>query len=157
MALRRRLINSSLLPENMGPQITSIHPTLPVMISIRTVQHGTKHAVNPVRRIPDRLTAPRNRLILAFRNRMSKTKIEYLMPGDDRDLYSGLIRLHVLHHAVREPIFGMGMVNELAHHGYRISPGTLYPLLHGLETKGYLRSTERSEEHTSELHSTDVP
>jgi hypothetical protein len=37
MALRRRLISSSLLPENMGPQITSIHPTLPVMISIRTV------------------------------------------------------------------------------------------------------------------------
>ena len=73
---------------------------------------------------------------------MSKTKIEYLMPGDDRDLYSGLIRLHVLHHAVREPIFGMGMVNELAHHGYRISPGTLYPLLHGLEKRGYLRSTE---------------
>ena len=34
MALRRRLISSSLLPENMGPQITSIHPTLPVTISI---------------------------------------------------------------------------------------------------------------------------
>jgi len=54
-----------------------------------------------------------------------------------------LIRLHVLHHAVHEPIFGLGMVEELARHGYRISPGTLYPLLHGLEKKGYLRSTER--------------
>lgn len=64
------------------------------------------------------------------------------MPGHDRDLYSGLIRLHVLHHAVREPIFGLGMVDELARHGYRISPGTLYPLLHGLEKRGYLRSTE---------------
>jgi DNA-binding PadR family transcriptional regulator len=73
---------------------------------------------------------------------MSKTNVEYLMPGDDRDLYSGLIRLHVLHHAVREPIFGMGMVDELARHGYRISPGTLYPLLHGLEKRGYLKSTE---------------
>jgi DNA-binding PadR family transcriptional regulator len=73
---------------------------------------------------------------------MSKAKIEYLMPGDDRDLYSGLIRLHVLHHAVSAPIFGMGMVDELARHGYRISPGTLYPLLHGLEKRGYLRSTE---------------
>src|ERR1700689_4098086 len=70
---------------------------------------------------------------------MSKTNIEYLA-GDDRDLYSGLIRLHVLHHAVREPIFGLGMVEELARHGYRISPGTLYPLLHGLEKRGYLRS-----------------
>jgi len=50
----------------------------------------------------------------------------------DRDLYSGLIRLHVLHHAAEEPIFGLGMIEELARHGYRISPGSLYPLLHGL-------------------------
>lgn len=61
---------------------------------------------------------------------------------DDQDLYSGLIRLHVLHHAVEEPIFGLGMIEELTRHGYRISPGTLYPLLHGLERKGYLRSSE---------------
>ena len=61
----------------------------------------------------------------------------------DRDLYSGLIRLHVLHHAVEEPIFGLGMIEELARHGYRISPGSLYPLLHGLEEKGYLRSSEQ--------------
>jgi PadR family transcriptional regulator PadR len=62
---------------------------------------------------------------------------------DDRDLYSGLIRLHVLHHAVEEPIFGLGMLEELARHGYRITPGTLYPILHGLEKKGYLRSTHQ--------------
>jgi DNA-binding PadR family transcriptional regulator len=62
---------------------------------------------------------------------------------DDRDLYSGLIRLHVLHHAAVEPIFGLGMVEELARHGYRISPGTLYPILHGLEKKGYLRSSDQ--------------
>jgi PadR family transcriptional regulator, regulatory protein PadR len=68
---------------------------------------------------------------------MSKTKFE-----DDRDLYSGLIRLHILHHAAQEPIFGLGMSEELARHGYRISPGTLYPLLHGLKKKGYLRSAE---------------
>ena len=61
--------------------------------------------------------------------------------SEDRDLYSGLIRLHVLHHAAEEPIFGLGMLEELARHGYRISPGTLYPILHGLEKKGYLRST----------------
>ena len=60
----------------------------------------------------------------------------------DRDLYSGLIRLHVLHHAAEGPIFGLGMIEELAHHGYRISPGSLYPLLQGLEKKGYLKSTE---------------
>jgi len=49
----------------------------------------------------------------------------------------------VLHHAAEEPIFGLGMVEELARHGYRISPGTLYPILHGLEKKGYLRATEQ--------------
>ncbi len=74
---------------------------------------------------------------------MSKTKFEGAGTGADRDLYSGLIRLHVLHHAVREPIFGLGMAEELARHGYRISPGTLYPLLHGLENKGYLRAMEQ--------------
>lgn len=76
-----------------------------------------------------------------IRNRKPKTKIEDDPLGADRDLYSGLIRLHVLHHAVEEPIFGLGMAEELARHGYRISPGTLYPLLHGLEKKGYLRSS----------------
>jgi len=60
----------------------------------------------------------------------------------DRDLYSGLIRLHILHHAEREEIFGLGIIEELARHGYKLSPGTLYPILHGLERKGYLRSAE---------------
>lgn len=73
---------------------------------------------------------------------MSKTKNEYDDLVVDRDLYSGLIRLHLLHHAVEEPIFGLGMIEELARHGYQISPGTLYPILHGLEKKGYLRSTK---------------
>ncbi|HYW45794.1 MAG TPA: PadR family transcriptional regulator [Bryobacteraceae bacterium] len=72
---------------------------------------------------------------------MSKTNIDQDFAAD-RDLYSGLIRLHVLHHAAEEPIFGLGMIEELARHGYRISPGSLYPLLHGLEKKGYLRSSE---------------
>jgi PadR family transcriptional regulator, regulatory protein PadR len=61
---------------------------------------------------------------------------------DDRDLYSGLIWLHVLHHACEEPIFGLGMIEELSRHGYKISAGVLYPMLHRLETKGYLRSKE---------------
>jgi len=57
---------------------------------------------------------------------------------------SGLIRLHILHHACEEPIFGLEMIEELARHGYRISPGTLYPILYGPEKKGYLRSTEET-------------
>ncbi len=57
-----------------------------------------------------------------------------------RELFDGLIRIHVLLHARHEPIFGLAMMKELEHHGYRIGPGTLYPLLHGLEKTGLLRS-----------------
>jgi len=67
-------------------------------------------------------------------------KREDLDLRDGRELYSGLIRLHILHHAAEEGIFGLGMIEELARHGYKLSAGTLYPLLHGLERKGLLRS-----------------
>ena len=60
--------------------------------------------------------------------------------GHQRDLFTGLIRIHVLVHAVHEPIFGLAMMEELNHHGYRIGPGTLYPLLHGMERGGLLKS-----------------
>lgn len=59
----------------------------------------------------------------------------------DKEIYGGLVRLHVLHHASHEPIFGQGIMDELAHHGYKLSPGTIYPVLHGLERGGYLKST----------------
>nr|WP_277622245.1 PadR family transcriptional regulator [Shewanella sp. MM_2022_3] len=51
-----------------------------------------------------------------------------------------MIRLHILHHAAEEPIFGLGIIEELRHHGYELSAGTLYPMLHRLEKKGYLTS-----------------
>jgi DNA-binding PadR family transcriptional regulator len=59
---------------------------------------------------------------------------------DDKSLYVGLIRLHILHHAAEEPLYGTWIAEELARHGYKLSAGTLYPILHGLESKGYLRS-----------------
>jgi PadR family transcriptional regulator PadR len=58
----------------------------------------------------------------------------------DRELLSGLIRIHILYHACKEPIFGLGMIEELQRHGYKMSAGTLYPMLHGLESRGLLRS-----------------
>jgi PadR family transcriptional regulator PadR len=61
-------------------------------------------------------------------------------PGHPRDLFTGLIRIHVLVHALHEPIFGLAIMEELSHHGYRIGPGTLYPLLHGMERGGLLKS-----------------
>ena len=56
-----------------------------------------------------------------------------------RHFFNGFIRLHILYHAAKEPIYGAEITEELVRHGYRISQGTLYPTLHLLETLGYLR------------------
>ncbi|RLI81624.1 PadR family transcriptional regulator, partial [Archaeoglobales archaeon] len=50
------------------------------------------------------------------------------------------IRIHILYHASKEKICGVEMMNELRRHGYSVSPGTLYPILHSLENEGFLRS-----------------
>ncbi len=61
----------------------------------------------------------------------------------DREFFLGFIKIHILYHASKEPIFGVGIAEELARHGYSISPGTLYPLLHRLEKEGYLESSSK--------------
>ena len=60
----------------------------------------------------------------------------------DQHLLSGLVRIHLLYHACQSPIFGLGMIEELRQHGYNLSAGTLYPMLHRLEGTGLLKSTE---------------
>ena len=60
----------------------------------------------------------------------------------DRNLYTGLIRLHLLHHAAEGPVHGSWLSTELGRHGYRISPGTLYPLLHRLADAGLITGNE---------------
>ncbi|MFG1626142.1 PadR family transcriptional regulator [Kribbella sp. NPDC049227] len=55
-----------------------------------------------------------------------------------RDLMLGFVRVHVLHHASIEAIYGSGISAELEHHGYKLSWGTLYPLLHNLTAEGFL-------------------
>ena len=57
-----------------------------------------------------------------------------------RDFFLGFIKLHVLYHAAQEPIYGLDFIRELETHGYQLSPGTLYPILHKLEKQGYLTS-----------------
>ncbi len=57
-----------------------------------------------------------------------------------RDFFLGFIKLHILYHASREPIYGLDFIRELETHGYRLSPGTLYPIFHKLEKQGYLVS-----------------
>lgn len=60
-----------------------------------------------------------------------------------REFFLGFIRIHVLHHAAEEGVYGLGMIEELARHGYELSPGTMYPLLHNMEKGGYLTCDER--------------
>jgi DNA-binding PadR family transcriptional regulator len=55
-----------------------------------------------------------------------------------RMFFGGFVRMHVLYHALKEPVFGVEMMEELARHGYDVGPGTLYPILHQLEEAGYL-------------------
>jgi PadR family transcriptional regulator, regulatory protein PadR len=57
-----------------------------------------------------------------------------------RHFFRGFIRLHILYHAAKEPIYGAEITEELVRHGYRLSQGTLYPTLHMLEGLGYLKS-----------------
>lgn len=60
-----------------------------------------------------------------------------------RDIFLAFVRVHLLHHAAEAPIYGVEMIEELARHGYDLGPGTLYPILHGLERTGYLVSEKR--------------
>jgi DNA-binding PadR family transcriptional regulator len=60
-----------------------------------------------------------------------------------RNFFLGFIRLHILYHASQEPVFGLDLIRELARHGYSLSPGTLYPMLHGLEGDGFLQSEKQ--------------
>jgi len=71
------------------------------------------------------------------------------MPGSERltrDFFLGFIKVHVLHHAAEEPVYGLAMIEELQRHGYAVSPGTLYPVLHSLEKAGYLAREDRNVE-----------
>ena len=54
--------------------------------------------------------------------------------------FLAFIRLHILYHATQAPVFGLDLIRELARHGYNLSPGTLYPMLHGMERDGFLQS-----------------
>ncbi|PWW28457.1 DNA-binding PadR family transcriptional regulator [Cytobacillus oceanisediminis] len=61
-----------------------------------------------------------------------------------RKLFLGFIQIHILHHAKEHPIFGMWMLEELKEHGYSISSGTLYPILHSMESDGLLHQEQKN-------------
>jgi PadR family transcriptional regulator, regulatory protein PadR len=61
-----------------------------------------------------------------------------------RGFFLGFIKIHILHHAAKEPVYGLWLIEELDHHGYKLSPGTLYPILHRLEEEQYLESYSKN-------------
>ena len=62
----------------------------------------------------------------------------------NRKFFLGFIRIHILFHASQEEIYGVQMIEELKRHGYEVSPGTMYPILHSLENEGFLKSQNKN-------------
>lgn len=60
-----------------------------------------------------------------------------------RKIFLAFVQIHILHHASKEPFFGLWMIEELQNHGYSLSAGTLYPILHQMEADGLLERDER--------------
>ena len=59
-----------------------------------------------------------------------------------REFLLAFWKIHILHHAAEQGVYGHWMLEELHHHGYRLSPGTLYPMLTRMAKRGWLRAAE---------------
>ncbi|MDR3491581.1 MAG: PadR family transcriptional regulator [Gammaproteobacteria bacterium] len=59
-------------------------------------------------------------------------------------LFQGFIFLHILRNADKAPVYGSWMIEELFEHGYKLSPGTLYPILHNLENEGLIEHYDKN-------------
>ncbi len=59
-----------------------------------------------------------------------------------REFLLAFWKIHILHHADEQGVYGQWMLEELHHHGYRLSPGTLYPMLARMERRGWLRASQ---------------
>jgi len=60
-----------------------------------------------------------------------------------REFLLAFWKVHILHHAADgRGVYGQWMIEELHRHGYRLSPGTLYPILARMAARGWLRAAE---------------
>lgn len=66
-----------------------------------------------------------------------------MLPAD-REIRLGMWKIHILHHAATREVWGKWLIEELAEHGHRLSPGTLYPALARMEANGWLRRTGKA-------------
>jgi len=64
-----------------------------------------------------------------------------------REIDLSFIKLHILYHAAKEEVYGLGLIEELGRHGYRVGPGTLYPILAKMERLGFLTVESRTVNH----------
>ena len=75
-----------------------------------------------------------------------RNEIGYDAPGMRdpvaREFLLAFWKIHILHHAGERGVYGQWMLEELAEHGHRISPGTLYPLLARMARHGWLRAAD---------------
>jgi DNA-binding PadR family transcriptional regulator len=67
-----------------------------------------------------------------------------MLPAADREIRLGIWKIHILHHAAKRDVWGAWLMEELAEHGHRLSPGTLYPALARMEANGWLRRSGRA-------------
>ena len=60
----------------------------------------------------------------------------------EREFLLGFWKIHILHHAEKHGVYGQWMLEELRHHGYHVSPGTMYPILNRMAQHGWIRASE---------------
>jgi PadR family transcriptional regulator PadR len=65
----------------------------------------------------------------------------------EREFLLAFWKVHILHHAGEQGVYGQWMLEELRHHGYRLSPGTLYPILSRMAARGWLRVEKPTRPH----------
>lgn len=63
-----------------------------------------------------------------------------------REILVSFWKIHILRHAGEQPVYGQWMLQELRRHGYDISPGSLYPILHRMHGFGWLEQVENRPE-----------
>lgn len=61
-----------------------------------------------------------------------------------RKIFLAFIQVHILHHAKADPIYGAWMIEELKHHGYDVSAGTMYPIFHNMEKDELLTVSKKN-------------
>jgi PadR family transcriptional regulator, regulatory protein PadR len=61
-----------------------------------------------------------------------------MLSAADREIRLGIWKIHILHHAAKQEVWGLWLLEELAEHGHQLSPGTLYPALARMEKSGWL-------------------